>query len=712
MNSNISNENIIQNNTIELLKKIGYTFISQKENVRLRAGKLGEVVLKNILLEQLQKLNSFEYKATTYQFSEKTIANAVKSLDESLNEGLMIANQKITDQLILGNSYQEELVGGAKKSFSFKYIDFKVPSNNVFHFTEEFAVSRLNQNQNEKTRRPDIVLFINGIPFAVIELKKSSVETEQAISQMIRNQQQDEIPQLFKYTQITLAANNHSSQYATTGTPKKFYAIWKEEISENLNTLISNRTPSKLDSTIYSLFSKDRVIELLHSFIIFDNNIKKIARYQQFFAIKQILEKIQKLDNTGRRGGGLIWHTQGSGKSLTMVMLTRVIKRQILNSKLIVVTDRKDLDRQIHSTFKNTEIDAERAKNGKHLIQLLQTGKTVITTLIHKFETVSKQKLVLNDPNIFILVDESHRTQSGDLNRAMRKVFPNSCYLGFTGTPLMKKEKSTILKFGGLLHKYTIDQAVKDKAVLPLLYEGRLVEQWINNEKGLERRFEIISKDLNKEQKKDLAQKWIKFQKLASSEQRLEIIMLDINAHFSKNLKGTDFKAMLATSSKFEAIKYHTLFEDLGEIKTAFVISPPDSREGYESVNDDENKEFITKEWHKIIEKYGDEDRYLEKIQDEFIHGNELELLIVVDKLLTGFDAPKATVLYIDKTLKEHKLLQAIARVNRLYDGKDFGIIIDYRGLLGNLDSALTSYSSLDGFDEEDLVGRGKISNE
>lgn len=285
MNSNISNESIIQNNTIELLKKIGYTFISQKENVKIRNGKLSEVILKDILVKQLQKLNSFEYKAKTYQFSEKTIENAVKSLNESLNEGLMTANQKITDQLILGNSYQEDLKDGAKKSFSFKYIDFDDPSNNVFHVTEEFVVSRQNQNQNEKTRRPDLVLFINGIPFAVIELKKSSVETEQAISQMIRNQQPDEIPQLFKYTQITLAANNHSSQYATTGTPKKFYAIWKEQVSEKLNTLISNRTPSKLDNTIYSLFSKHRVIEFLHSFIIFDNNIKKIARYQQYFAI-------------------------------------------------------------------------------------------------------------------------------------------------------------------------------------------------------------------------------------------------------------------------------------------------------------------------------------------------------------------------------------------------------------------------------------------
>jgi len=704
MNIDISAEKQLQNNTIDLLKSMGYKFISQEENISLRNGKLGEVVLKDIFVKQLQKLNSFEYKSNTYPFSSKNIANAIASLDESLNEGLMTANSKVSDQLILGNSYQEELINGAKKSFSFKYIDFQNPEKNEFHFTEEFTVSRAIQNETEKTRRPDIVLFINGIPFGVIELKKSSVDTEQGISQMIRNQLKGEIGQLFKYVQITLAGNNHSPQYATTGTPKKFYATWEEDTNKQLEKLVINRTASKLDSTVYSLFNKDRVIQLLHSFIIFDNKIKKIARYQQFFAIKEIVRKIEKLDKTGRRGGGLIWHTQGSGKSLTMVMLTRVIKREILNSKVIVVTDRKDLDRQIHSTFKNSEIEAQRAKNGRHLVSLLQSGKSVITTLIHKFETVAKEKVILNDPNIFILVDESHRTQGGNLNRAMKKVFPNSCYLGFTGTPLMKKEKSTISKFGGLLHKYTIDQAVKDGAVLPLLYEGRLVEQWVSDERGLQRRFDIISKDLTEEQKRDLARKWVKFQKLASSEQRLELIMLDIDSHFVKNIKDTGFKAMLATSSKFEAIKYHKLFEELGNVKSAFVISAPDSREGHENIDDD-NKTFINEEWQKIIKKYGDEDRYLEKIKDEFIEGDELELLIVVDKLLTGFDAPRATVLYIDKELKEHNLLQAIARVNRLYDGKDFGFIIDYRGLLGNLDSALTSYSSLDGFEEEDLAG-------
>ncbi len=700
-----TDERIIQENTIELLKSMGYTFINQEEIKKYRTN-TNQVILKDVFIEKLQSMNGFNYKNIDYKFSNKNIAKAYQDINYSLNEGLITANQKITDQLLLGNSYLEELVDGVKKSFSLKYIDFETPSNNIFHFTEEFVVDRVTRSEKEKTRRPDLVLFINGIPFAVIELKRSSIDTEQGISQMLRNQGEKEIPQLFKYIQITVAGNNHSPQYATTGTPKKFYAIWNEKGELNCNHLVSNRTVSKLDNTLFSLFEKEKVIQLLHSFIIFDDRIKKIARYQQYFAIDKIMKRVQKIDNTGVRAGGLIWHTQGSGKSLTMVMLAKVIKREIINSKIIIVTDRTDLDEQIHTTFQNSEVSAKRATSGRNLIELIQKGASVVTTLIHKFETVKKEKMIIDNPNIFILVDESHRTQGGDMHKAMRKVFPTACYLGFTGTPLMKKEKNSFEKFGGEIDRYTIDQAVKDKAVLPLLYEGRLVNQWVSDENGLDRKFNKIAKGLTEEQELDLKKRWARFQHIASSERRLEMIMFDINDHFVKNIQGTGFKAMLATTSKHEAIMYHKLFSEEGNIKTAFVISAPDSREGYEKVDDD-NKQFIIKEWLKVIEEYGDEEKYNKKIKDQFINGEEIELLIVVDKLLTGFDAPRASVLYIDKLLKEHNLLQAIARVNRLYDGKDFGFIIDYRGLLGDLDDALNIYGSsgLDKFDEEDLVG-------
>ena len=725
-----TSETQIQNNTIDLLKNMGYIYLSPKEMTEYR-GSTRQVVLKDILLKQLQKLNGFEYKGTEYKFSAKNIARAIDDLDVTLHEGLMSANQKISDQLLLGNSYSEELIDGVTKSFSLHYIDYKHPKNNLFHITEEFVVDRVNQQEQTKRRRPDLVLFINGIPFGVVELKKSSVGTQEGISQMLRNQSVDEIPNLFKYVQITVAGNNHSPEYGTTGTPQKFYAVWKEKYegeiwdrfdamfgggvltpSKQLNNngtevpapILMHRTPSSLDRTVYALFEKQRVVELLHSFIIFDGKVKKIARYQQYFAIESIMERIAKLDNRGRRQGGLIWHTQGSGKSLTMVMLAKVIKRSIVGSKVIVVTDRKDLDKQIHSTFNNSEVKAVRAKSSRDLVALLQSGKSVITTLIHKFEKIKNESVTFDDPNTFILVDESHRTQGGDMHKAMKKVFPEACYLGFTGTPLMRREKNSFAKFGGEIHRYTINQAVEDRAVLPLLYEGRLVDQWVNDEKGLDRRFEMIARDLHEDQVLDLKKKWARFQKVASSERRLEMIMLDINEDIRKRLQGTELKAMLATSSKYEAIKYHKLFEEMGDIRTAFVISAPDSREGYSEV-DDENRVFILEEWMHMMKKYGDEENYLDKIKDEFINGDEIELLIVVDKLLTGFDAPRASVLYIDKLLKEHNLLQAIARVNRLYEGKDFGFIVDYRGLLGDLDKALNDYSGLAEFDEEDIVG-------
>lgn len=699
-----TNESVIQQNTVELLKSMGWTYISREDNVTLRDNRLHEVVLKDILLAQLQKINSFVYKGVNYKFSPKNISRAVEELNIPLNEGLNAANQKISDKLILGTSYDEELADGDRKSFSLRYIDFDNLENNIFHFTEEYTVSRQTTTETEKTRRPDLVLFINGIPIAVIELKKSSVNAEQGISQMIRNQRKEEIPQLFKYIQLTLAGNNFNPQYATTETPAKFYAVWEEDNTQQLTNLVSNRTISKLDQTIFSLFNKPRILELLHSFILFDKRIKKVARYQQYFAIREIFNKIQTFAPDDSRAGGLIWHTQGSGKSLTMAMLTRLLKREIIGSRIIVVTDRKDLDSQIHTTFQNSEIQAGRASSGHDLIEKLQSGLTVITTLIHKFETVKNEKLIIRDPNIFILVDESHRTQGGDLHKAMKKVFPLACYLGFTGTPLLKREKSSIAKFGGLIHRYTIDQAVKDKAVLPLLYEGRLVEQWISDKAGLDRRFEMISRDLNLEQKADLKQKWARFSRVASSERRLEMIALDINEHYTKNFQGTGFKAMLATSSKYEAIKYHELFEVYGNIKTAFVISATDTREGHEEV-DENNKLYVAEAWAKVIKRYGDEESFLESVKGKFIDSDEIELLIVVDKLLTGFDAPCAAVLYIDKELKEHNLLQAIARVNRLSEGKEYGFIVDYRGLLGNLDKALTSYGALAGFDEEDLTG-------
>ena len=700
-------EEFDQKNVIELLKNMGYIYLSPEECNAARGERLKEVILKDITRKQLMEMNSFEYKGTVRKFSSSNINKAIEALDMPLTEGLIKVNEKIYDEIILKKSLEEFLEDGTKKNFSLQYIDWENPKNNVFHFTQEFVVEKQDQSTKEKTKRPDRVLFVNGIPFCVIELKASSVSLKQGISQMIGNQKKENIPHLFKYVQLVLAGNTREVRYATTGTPAKFWAVWKEEEKLDIESLVTGRLATELDRTIISLLNLDRVLEIIREYTLFDNNIKKVARYQQYFGIKKTLERIQTFDNTGKRNGGLIWHTQGSGKSLTMVMLARALRRRITNAKIIVVTDRKELDSQIKKTFTQSGFsnDIIQAASGSHLnSQLLSKESKIITTIINKFDKVFNIGSKIDDPNIFVLVDESHRTQNGQLHAKMRKVFPSGCYIGFTGTPLMKKEKNSFTQFGKEIHRYTINQAVDDKAVLPLLYEGRLVDQWISDESGLERKFEMISRNLNDEQKEDLKQKWGRFQKVASSERRLEMIALDINEHYKNTWQGTGFKAMLATSSKFEAIRYHQIFEMYGDVKTAFVISSADNREGNEDIHD-ENKLLVQKELERIVREYGNLDDYETKIKEEFCDGDDVEILIVVDKLLTGFDAPVAVGLYVDKELKEHKLLQAIARVNRLYEGKDYGYIIDYRGLLGNLDKALTSYSSLEGFDEDDIKG-------
>ena len=699
-----TSENKIQQNSINLLQNLGYKFISREENLKLRGGKTSEVLFREILIKKLGEINGYEYKGKRYKFSQSSILKAVDELTGvSLNEGLMIANEKITNLLLLGTSFEENLEDGTKRSFSFKFIDFENLQNNDFYVTEEFEVSRVSQSDAQKHRRPDLVLFINGIPIVVIELKKSSVSFENGIKQLEKEQGKDEIAHLFKYIQLTIAANGSGVRYGTTGTPFKFYSVWKEQdeaqAKESLKSLVDGREISVLDMTLFALLSKDRLLRLVRHYIVFDKRMKKVCRYQQFFAIEETLKRVSA-KKEGARVGGLIWHTQGSGKSLTMVMLTKLLKQIYPNSKVVVVTDRIDLDEQIHETFKNTDIKAGRASSGSDLIEKLQSGVSVITTLVHKFEKVQSQKVVIRDSDIFVLVDESHRTQGGDLHKAMKKALPLACYIGFTGTPLLKREKNSFAKFGGEIHRYTIDDAVKDGAVLPLLYEGRYVGQEVLDPDGLIRKFDLISRELGDEAKRDLQQKWARFERVASSEQRLELIAVDINEHIKKTLKKSGFKAMLATQRKYDAIKYHQIFEEFGEIKSAYVISSNEHEE-----LEGGHKEYVAKAWQDTIKGYGSEEAYLKHVKDEFIYGDEIDLLIVVDKLLTGFDAPRASTLYIDKQLREHNLLQAIARVNRLYDGKDYGYIIDYRGLLGELDQALTSYASLSGFDPEDITG-------
>lgn len=692
---------------IEVLKKLGYTYISPEE-CTLERGSKYDCLLKNILREQLRKLNGYTYANKERKFSSANIERAIEDIDEPLSDGLVKTSEKIYDMLLLGKSYAENLGDGKILHFNLKYIDWDNFENNVFHVTEEFTAESIDKSQ---TARPDIVLFINGIPFAVIECKAPTVSADQAVEQNIRNQTKEYIPQLFKFAQIVAATNKNVFKYATTGTAKKFWNVWREQDNEflqsGLDKCVTDRLPTEQDKNIVSLFSKERVADLIKYFILYDANIKKICRYQQFFALKEIVKTVNERTDSGNRCGGVIWHTQGSGKSLTMDMVSKYILMELssVHPRVIIVTDRKELDSQITATFSHTRLNPARAASGRHLVQLINEGKAdVITTIINKFNTAEKSNVKCESSDIFILIDESHRTNYGQLATKMRTVFPNACYIGFTGTPLMKKEKNTVAKFGKLIHKYTIKDGVDDGAIVPLIYEGRFVDQKVDEE-NIDLWFEQRTKRLTSAQKEDLARKWSSIRRLSSTDARIKRIALDIYSHYTESYQNTGFRAMLATNYKRDAIRYLECFESFGDISCAVVISSPDMREGIEDIDESTDDKVIAY-WKKMMNQYGDEDKYEEAIKNKFCDG-EIDILIVCSKLLTGFDAPVCQVLYIDKELKEHGLLQAIARTNRIADGKDYGLIVDYRGLIEKLDDAMEMYSGagLENFDSGDLKG-------
>ncbi len=700
-----SEKKVSQEPAIQVLEKLGYIPISESENKSKRTT-LSDVILKDILEQKLSEINKYEYNGREYPFSANNIGQAAKDINIPLISGLISTNEKIYDLLTLGKSYQETMIDTSKKSHDIKYIDFEHPENNAFHVTEEFVVTR----PNGRDAKPDIVLFINGIPIAVIECKSTVEPIEQGISQMLRNQKTEYIPQLFKFVQIVMAVNKNEAKYATCGTESKFWSVWNEKdknwAEEKLKKVVKNREITCQDRALVSLFSPERILDIIKNYIIFEEGKKKICRYQQYFAVKSILERVEERDENGKRKGGVIWHTQGSGKSITMAYVTKQLLKQVdsKDAKVVVVTDRVDLDSQIHKTFNRLGIEAARAKTGQNLIQLIESSEVkIITTVINKFEAVVKSNVEVESKNVFILIDEAHRTQYGLINARMGDVFKNATYISFTGTPLMKKDKNTFRKFGGLIKPtYTIEEALKDKSIVPIIYEGRMVDQFVQKE-ALDEKLEIITRNLSSKQKELVERKWSNYEKVASTDQRIWKIALDIYNHYIDNLKDTGFNAMLACNKKIQAIKYYKEFEEIGGLKVAIVMSPPDEREGEDDIEDISNDE-VKAFYHNMISGYKDQREYEDITKSKFVNG-DIDILIVVDKLLTGFDAPRASVMYMDKNIQSHNLLQAIARVNRLYEGKDYGYILDYRGLFGKLNKALNMYkeAGMEDFLEEDL---------
>lgn len=746
-------DHISQIPALQLLLKMGYKYLRPDEALAARGGRSSNVLLEVIMKDHLREANKINYKGKEFYFTDTNINTAILAIrDLPIQDGYIQANIAYYDLLTLGKSLDQAILGD-KKGFTFQYIDWKQPENNIYHVTEEYSILRTNRTD---TYRPDIVLFINGIPVAVIECKSPQIKDpiDKAIEQHLRNQQEDGIRSLYYYSNILIGLSTEQASYATTGTSKEFWSVWREsfkskiqetayneQLSELKNTplpsdertvlfkerfryvlqyfnqLESNEvTITEQDKLLYNICRPDRLLELMLNYIVYDDGEKKIARYQQYFAIKDTLSRIQQIESTGKRTGGVIWHTQGSGKSLTMVMLAEQISAVVKEPQIIMVTDRIDLDDQISGTFRKCGMDVKQANSGKNLVELLNTTRDiVITTVIHKFESaVNQVDAILKSNDIFILVDEGHRTQYGQFNVKMRKMFPNACFIAFTGTPLLKSEKNTATKFGGIIgNPYTITDAVKDKAVVPLLYEGRMNLIDVNS-KPLDTYFGQVSEPLSDYGKTQLKKKFSRLDIINKADLVIYERAIDIVMNFCDNfqIQGSDYpqKALIVSPNKLSAIKYRDYIEEFCKTNPKYkvncevLISSPDMREGEEDAfekADDKVKAF----WVAMMDRFKKPEDYEKNFINSYKKKEQPELLVVVDKLLTGFDAPCATVLYLTRPLKEHTLLQAIARVNRLYPGKDYGYIIDYFGNLKNLDDALGTYSSLEGFDEDDLKG-------
>ncbi|GAA7089624.1 HsdR family type I site-specific deoxyribonuclease [Helicobacter pylori] len=680
----VKTEKEVQKQVIETFKSMGYAYLgdlTKNDNENIIKESLKAWLIKN------QKINDERWHKI-----EQKIHNALKN-------DLYEANQTFYELLIYGVKTKIS----QNENFQTTYlIDWKDVSKNEFSVAEEVSVKGPN------TKRPDMVLYVNGIALGVLELKKSSVSVESGIRQNLDNQKKEFIRDFFKTIQLVMAGNESQGlKYGVIETKEKYYLSWKEE------GVLKN-----LFETIERFLEKERFLEFIHDFLIFDKGQKKCARFHQYFAIKKTQEFIK------RKEGGIIWHTQGSGKSLTMVWLARWLRRNTTQARVLIVTDRRELDAQIQGVFSGTgEKNLYRADSKKDLLSVLFENKEfLVGSLVHKFDDNDLKQPVLKE--WIVLVDECHRTQSGKLHNAMKSLLPNAIFIAFSGTPLLKQDKKTSQEvFGNYIHCYKFNEAVSDKVVLDLNYEARSVDQYVSSPEKLDEYFELKTQNLNDAAKTELKKKWVNLQKVFSTKNRLEHIVQDIVLDMAKlpRLKNEKGNAMLVAGSVYNACRYFELFlETELKDKVAVITSYEPNIADLKDCGSDESEEsykyrayctmlqnfFNEKDEKKALTKIKE---FEEEVKKRFINEpNRMKLLIVVDKLLTGFDAPSLTYLYIDAKMKDHKLFQAVCRVNRLdSEDKDFGCIIDYKDLFDSLQEAHSDYTNkaFENYEREDIQG-------
>lgn len=696
-------ERLTQDRVIKLfVDRLGYEYLGDWQD-REDNSNVEEKILGDYL--RGQKVNHALITAAIRKLSNeagdqsKSLYDANKEVYSTLRYGAKVSR---------GIGFNDETVN---------LINWKEPFKNDFAIAEEVSI----RGKNDK--RPDIVLYVNGIALGVLELKRSIVSVSEGIRQNLDNQQDLFIKPFFSTVQLVMAGNDTQGlRYGVIETPEKYYLKWKEE-----NETDEDAEENPLDRHLLQLCRKDRFLEILHDFIVFDGGTKKICRHNQYSSVKEAQRYLK------RREGGIIWHTQGSGKSLTMVWLAKWIKENLTDSRVLIITDRTELDEQIEGVFLGVGENIYRTKSGEDLINQLNTKKeSLLCSLIHKFgrsdksdvdtfiEEMERVKNSLPEGfspkgELYVFVDECHRTQSGKLHKALKTILPNAILIGFTGTPLLKADKQkTIEVFGSYIHTYKYDEAVKDNVVLDLRYEARKIEQSITSQEKIDQWFEAKTKGLTDHAKGELKQKWGTMQNLLSSQERLEKITADIlfDMEVKDRLQSGKGNAMLVAGSIYEACKFWEIFQSKGFKKCAVVTSynPTIDKAKGETTGEyaptDNLKKFEV--YQKMLGNLSVED-YEKEAKRKFVkEPAQMKLLIVVDKLLTGFDAPSATYLYIDKSMRDHGLFQAICRVNRL-DGEDkeYGYIIDYKDLFKSLENSVKDYTSeaFEDYDKEDIEG-------
>jgi type I restriction enzyme R subunit len=679
---------------VEVLSKhLGYVYVAP-EVLEAERASLYETVLVGRLGKALKKLNPW--------ISDDNLHKAVRAVTNVQAASLIEAGEKLHTLLAYGTALEQDR-GEGKRSHNVRFLDFEKPERN------EFLVTRQYRLQGAKTQIiPDLVVFVNGIPLGVIECKSPTLGDKwktEAIEQLHRYQELGDhyrergMPRLFETVQVVVGTCGQAAVYGTVGTPPRFFAEWKSVYPRTDPAVEAalGRTPTPQDILLFGLLDPHNILDILRNFVVFENDasvgrkIRKLCRYQQYTAVNKAIDRARKARKPTERGG-VVWHTQGSGKSLTMLWLALKLRRDQLheNPTLVIVTDRVDLDEQIRETFQACNFpNPERAESVRDLQRLLSgPGGITILTTVHKFQDSARGKgsaravypTLSEAKNIFILADEAHRTQYGNLAANMRKALPNAAFFGFTGTPIDKKDRSTLHTFGPYIDTYTIEQAVADGATVPIFYEGRLPELRIvgNN---LDAVFDRVFADRTAEEREAIKKRYAREDAIAAAPKRIDAICLDLIDHYTKFIQPNGYKAQIVAVSRDAAALYK---------ETLDRFNAPESAVVYSSSNDDKAH----------LAKYRTDKEQRDKLIDRFkrpMDKDGLSILIVCDMLITGFDAPIEQVMYLDSPLKEHTLLQAIARVNRIYDdAKTYGLIVDYWGVSEALEEALEIFAPAD----------------